>query len=80
MANWTTGLTTASILGLVPLVLRFLSRQASLPTGRLWYGRGPKTIALLAGIAPPLAVAAALGPGASTPGTWGEDVNDAMLA
>jgi hypothetical protein len=60
MANWTTGLTTAAILGLVPLVLRFLSRQASLPTGRLRYGRGPKTIALLAGVAPPLAVAAAL--------------------
>lgn len=67
MANWTTGLTTASILRLVPLVLRFLSRQASLPTGRLWYGRGPKTIALLAGIAPPLAVAAR---GRRRPGTW----------
>lgn len=60
MANWKTGLTTAAILGLPPLVLRFLSQQASLPPGRLRYGRGPKAFALLAGVAPPLAVAAAL--------------------
>lgn len=56
MANWGAGLTVGLVVGLMPLVLRWLSRRATMPPRRVGYGTAPKVFALAVAVGMPLVV------------------------